>query len=443
MRRPRSANDKSKNAAEVASGLLILGVALIVLLVACDTKTPVGPGAVTPPSTTTVSPQPGGGTLTATFTVSPTVAAIGQMVTVNGGASTAAPGRQLVAHDWDFGSGVTKSGVTASHQFPAAGAFPIVLTVTDDAGQKATAAQTVTVVQPGATTTTVPPANAVVHYVATPAAPEVPADLTLLFQLLSSGSSFGSRLSLIRPMADPTYGVSGSWISANKQITGGIKGQFVGVLTPTVSGQFTGSLTATVQGAGGAWNDRAVVRRLAGTGPGWAAGAITGPACSPNPWTYGDLSMTQTTAPPPTTTIVDLVDVDEHDHLDVDEHDHLDVDEHQHLDVDEHIDFNDHDQRTDSGGSRSVCTGRDDFLQNRWERQPGNHRSEPGEGKCGWFPDQRFGNAHWRRWSGHLFDSGDCSRQLSRCDDTGTRRVQDWMCSDDCRRRPKRSAGKR
>ena len=54
-------------------------------------------------------------------------------------------------------------------------------------------------------------------------------------------------------MADPTYGVSGSWISANKQITGGIKGQFVGVLTPTVSGQFTGSLTATVQGAGGVW----------------------------------------------------------------------------------------------------------------------------------------------------------------------------------------------
>ena len=179
--------------------------------------------------------------------MSPTVAAIGQMVTVNGGASTAAPGRQLVAHDWDFGSGVTKSGVTASHQFPAAGAFPIVLTVTDDAGQKATAAQTVTVVQPGATTTTVPPANAVVHYVATPTVPEVPADLTLLFQLLSSGSSFRSRLSMIRPMADPTYGVSGSWISANKQITGGIKGQFVGVLTPTVSGQFTGSLTATVR----------------------------------------------------------------------------------------------------------------------------------------------------------------------------------------------------
>jgi PKD repeat protein len=282
----------------LVTGLLGAAVLTSVFLVACDTKTPVGPGSVTI-TTTSVSPQPGGGGLAAAFTVSPTVAMVGQTVTVNASTSTAAPGRSVVAYDWNFGNGVTKSGVTASHDFAAAGAFPIVLTVSDDAGQKATATQTVTVVQPGPTTTSVPPSNAVVHYVATPAVPEVPADLTLLFQLLSSGSIL-SRLSIIRPMADATYSVSGSWISANKQITGGIKGQFVGTLTP-VSGQFTGSLTATVQNDGTCTTERSFTGSL-GQALSLAAGTITGPTCSPNPWTYSTVSMTQTSAPPPTTT---------------------------------------------------------------------------------------------------------------------------------------------
>src|SRR5262245_10442679 len=174
-------NETDRNAARWMTGVLAAGVLFAVFLVACDTKSPVGPGAVTPPSTTTstvgISPA-GGGTLTAAFTVSPTVAAIGQTVTVNGGGSTAPAGRSITAYEWNFGNGVIKSGVTSSHEFAAAGGFPIVLTVTDSTGQKATATQTVTVVQPGATTTTVPASNAIAHYVGTPSAPDAPADLT-------------------------------------------------------------------------------------------------------------------------------------------------------------------------------------------------------------------------------------------------------------------------
>src|SRR6202008_4989192 len=95
------------------SGLLTAGVLLAAFLVACDTKSPVGPGSVTLPTTTTstVSANPAGsGQLTAAFTVSPTVASIGQQVSVNGSGSTAAAGRSVVAYDWNFGNGVTKSG---------------------------------------------------------------------------------------------------------------------------------------------------------------------------------------------------------------------------------------------------------------------------------------------------------------------------------------------
>src|SRR5262245_36018336 len=99
------------------AGLLVAGVVLAAFLAACDTKNPVGPGAVTPPSTTTstvgVAPA-GAGALTASFTLSPTVATVGQTVTANASASTAAPGRRIAAYDWNFGNGITKSGVTST-----------------------------------------------------------------------------------------------------------------------------------------------------------------------------------------------------------------------------------------------------------------------------------------------------------------------------------------
>src|SRR5262245_45702392 len=119
-------------------GLLAAGVLLAALVAACDTKSPVGPGAVTPPSTTTsiVGVAPAGvAVLTAAFTISPNVVTVGQQVTVNGSGSAAPAGRSIVAFDWDFGNGVTKSGATTTNSYAAAGAFPIVLTVSDNTGQ--------------------------------------------------------------------------------------------------------------------------------------------------------------------------------------------------------------------------------------------------------------------------------------------------------------------
>ena len=49
----------------------------------------------------------------------------------------------VTTYDWDFGDGATGSGQAVAHSFPAAGTFPVTLTVTDDDGA------------PGATTTQV------------------------------------------------------------------------------------------------------------------------------------------------------------------------------------------------------------------------------------------------------------------------------------------------
>ena len=121
---------------------------------ACGSEAPVGPGTVivtqttsttttTSTSTSTVAPS-----LTASFTVSPTTAPTGQQVMVNGSASFAAPGRRIVGFEWDYGDGTKKSGVTSSHDYDLPGTFPIILTVTDDAAQKAMATRSVTITRP-------------------------------------------------------------------------------------------------------------------------------------------------------------------------------------------------------------------------------------------------------------------------------------------------------
>jgi PKD repeat protein len=79
------------------------------------------------------------------FTFSPTSPAPGQMIFFNAEASTAAAGRRLVWYSWDFGSGRTGTGITTSKGYDTAGTYVVTLTVEDDAGAKATVAQSVTV----------------------------------------------------------------------------------------------------------------------------------------------------------------------------------------------------------------------------------------------------------------------------------------------------------
>jgi PKD repeat protein len=82
---------------------------------------------------------------TAAFVFSPNSPVIGQAVQFNASSSLAAPGRSLVSYVWNWGDGATGAGQLTSHTYTMAGQFNLTLTVTDDAGQSATAPQSVTV----------------------------------------------------------------------------------------------------------------------------------------------------------------------------------------------------------------------------------------------------------------------------------------------------------
>ena len=57
-------------------------------------------------------------------------------------------GRTIVQYDWDFGTGDQASGMTTSYVYAKAGAYTVVLTVTDDAGNKASTSKSVTIIVP-------------------------------------------------------------------------------------------------------------------------------------------------------------------------------------------------------------------------------------------------------------------------------------------------------
>jgi PKD repeat protein len=82
---------------------------------------------------------------TADFVFSPSGPKIGENVFFNGATSTAGSGHQIVRWEWNFGDGSTRSGVSVSKSYAAAGSYNVVLTVTDEAGQTAVASKTVLV----------------------------------------------------------------------------------------------------------------------------------------------------------------------------------------------------------------------------------------------------------------------------------------------------------
>ena len=83
---------------------------------------------------------------TAVFVFSPAAPVVGQSVVFNGDGSRAAPGHTIVQYSWIWGDGAPNgSGFLTEHAFSLAGTFNVTLTVLDDAGQKTTSTQTVTV----------------------------------------------------------------------------------------------------------------------------------------------------------------------------------------------------------------------------------------------------------------------------------------------------------
>jgi PKD repeat protein len=84
---------------------------------------------------------------TAAFTSSPEAPDTCTSVFFNAAGSTAGPGHRIVSYNWSWGDGTPAgSGSTRSHKFTKAGGWVVVLTVTDEAGQKGTTNTTVTVI---------------------------------------------------------------------------------------------------------------------------------------------------------------------------------------------------------------------------------------------------------------------------------------------------------
>ena len=84
----------------------------------------------------------------ASFVFSPASPKAGTQLSFNASASRAQSGRRIVEYSWSWGDGesATRSGPLEDHDYPAAGLYPVTLTVTDDAGISGSSVQVITVV---------------------------------------------------------------------------------------------------------------------------------------------------------------------------------------------------------------------------------------------------------------------------------------------------------
>jgi len=82
---------------------------------------------------------------TADFVFSPASPGIGEEIVFNASASSATPPRQIVSYEWQFGTDRSGTGMIVTKKYDTPGTYNVTLTVTDDAGNKGTATQSVTV----------------------------------------------------------------------------------------------------------------------------------------------------------------------------------------------------------------------------------------------------------------------------------------------------------
>ncbi|MDD5219951.1 MAG: PKD domain-containing protein, partial [Candidatus Bipolaricaulis sp.] len=119
---------------------------------------------------------------TASFTFSPSSPTTGTTVSFNASASTD-PDGSIVAYTWNFGDGVTGSGVTASHAYAVAGSYTVSLTVRDDDSATNSTTRTVTVQTPLVADLTV----ASLTY--SPSAPVLGQSITFTVAVVNQGSA--------------------------------------------------------------------------------------------------------------------------------------------------------------------------------------------------------------------------------------------------------------
>jgi len=99
---------------------------------------------------------------TAAFVYSPTPVAANVETFFDASASTPAPGHTIASYTWNWGDGdpvSTRTTPRESHDYGAAGTYTVVLTVTDEAGQKGTTSQAVVVTAPAGGVAGAPVAN--------------------------------------------------------------------------------------------------------------------------------------------------------------------------------------------------------------------------------------------------------------------------------------------
>jgi PKD repeat protein len=131
--------------------LLFAAPLLVAIALACESKPAVGPGVVkitettTSTSTSTTTTSTIADPTVAAFTFSPITPEVLQVVTFDASTSKPGTGRTIVSYSWDFGDGVTKTGIRTTHDYTPSGVYLITLTVTDDRGTKTVKSEPITV----------------------------------------------------------------------------------------------------------------------------------------------------------------------------------------------------------------------------------------------------------------------------------------------------------
>lgn len=167
----------------------------------------------------------------AAFTVSPTEPLAGTPVNVNGLTSKAAPGRRIVAYEWDFGDGSPgANGPTASHTYSQPGSYTIVLVVTDDLGKTGAAAEEITVKTSGPTAS----------FTVTPGSPAV--GVSAAFNASGSSAQLGRTITSYQ--WDFGDGSTGTNVTTSHIYT--VAGTYTVTLKVTDSAGQTGTVSRTV-----------------------------------------------------------------------------------------------------------------------------------------------------------------------------------------------------